>query len=111
MKRIIIGISGASGSIYGVRLLQVLQGMPEVETHLVLSQGARVTLPLETEFTAAQVEALATVVHDPANLAAPISSGSFPVTGMVVAPCSMKSLAQIALSLNDNLLSRAADVT
>ncbi|MBU3667197.1 MAG: UbiX family flavin prenyltransferase [Rhodocyclaceae bacterium] len=111
MKRIVIGISGASGSIYGVRLLQVLQGMPDIETHLVLSQGARVTLPLETEFTCAQVEAMAKVVHNPANLAAPISSGSFPVTGMVVAPCSMKSLAQIALALNDNLLSRAADVT
>ena len=111
MKRIVIGISGASGSIYGVRLLQVLQGMPDIETHLVLSQGARVTLPLETEFTCAQVEAMAKVVHNSANLAAPISSGSFPVTGMVVAPCSMKSLAQIALALNDNLLSRAADVT
>lgn len=111
MKRIIVGISGASGSIYGVRLLQVLQNMPGIETHLVLSQGARVTLPLETEFTPEEVEALASVVHHPNNLAAPISSGSFPVSGMVVAPCSMKSLAQIALALNDNLLSRAADVT
>ena len=98
MKRIIIGISGASGVIYGVRLLEVLAGVADVETHLILSTGAAVTLALETDKT-------------PADLAAAVSSGSFGADGMVVAPCSMKSLAQIALSLNDNLLTRAADVT
>jgi 4-hydroxy-3-polyprenylbenzoate decarboxylase len=111
MKRIIIGISGASGVIYGIRLLEVLGGVAEVETHLILSPGAAVTLGLETDKTPADVAALADVNHDPADLAAAVSSGSFGADGMVVAPCSMKSLAQIALSLNDNLLTRAADVT
>ncbi|HML54747.1 MAG TPA: UbiX family flavin prenyltransferase [Solidesulfovibrio magneticus] len=111
MKRIIIGISGASGVIYGVRLLEVLGGVADVETHLILSAGAAVTLGLETDKTPADLAALADVNHDPADLAAAVSSGSFGAEGMVVAPCSMKSLAQIALSLNDNLLTRAADVT
>ena len=111
MKRIIIGISGASGVVYGLRLLEVLSGVADVETHLILSPGAAVTLSLETDKTPADVAALADVSHDPADLAAAVSSGSFAAHGMVVAPCSMKSLAQIALSLNDNLLTRAADVT
>lgn len=111
MKRLIVGISGASGVIYGVRLLEVLRDAPGVESHLVVSKGAKITLGLETDRSLADVQALAHVVHDHADLAAPISSGSFPVCGMVVVPCSMKSLAQIALSLNDNLLTRAADVT
>ena len=111
MKRIIIGISGASGVVYGVRLLEVLSGVAAVETHLILSSGASVTLGLETDKTPADLAALADVNHDPADLAAAVSSGSFGASGMVVAPCSMKSLAQIALSLNDNLLTRAADVT
>jgi 4-hydroxy-3-polyprenylbenzoate decarboxylase len=111
MKRLIVGISGASGVLFGIRLLEVLRAMPDVETHLILSKGAVVTLGLETDRSAADVMALADVVHDHGNLAAAVSSGSFPVCGMVVVPCSMKSLAQIALSLGDNLLSRAADVT
>jgi flavin prenyltransferase len=111
MKRLIVGLSGASGVIYGVRLLEVLKGIPEIETHLIVSKGAEVTLRLETQTSLAAVKALADVVHEHGNLAAPISSGSFRVLGMVVIPCSMKSLAQIALSLGDNLLSRAADVT
>jgi 4-hydroxy-3-polyprenylbenzoate decarboxylase len=111
MQRLIIGISGSSGVIYGIRLLEVLRGVAGVETHLVLSKGAKLTLGFETERSVAEVEALADVVHDPRNLAASISSGSFPVQGMVVAPCSMKTLAQVALSLSDNLLVRAADVT
>lgn len=111
MKRFVVGISGSSGTLYGIRLLEVLRGIPGVETHLVLSKGAVRTLPLETDYTTGQVEALAHVVHHPDNLAASISSGSFPVAGMMVVPCSMKSLAQIALSLNENLLTRAADVT
>ena len=111
MKRIIIGISGASGVIYGVRLLEVLGDVAEVETHLILSAGAAVTLGLETDKTPADLAALADVNHDPADLAAAVSSGSFGADGMVVAPCSMKSLAQIALSLGENLLTLAADVT
>ena len=111
MQRLIVGVSGSSAVIYGVRLLEVLRDIPEIETHLIISKGAEVTLRLETRFSAADIKSLADVVYDPANLAASVSSGSFKVSGMVVIPCSMKSLAQIALSLNDNLLTRAADVT
>jgi len=111
MKRLIVGISGSSAVIYGVRLLEVLKDIPGTETHLVISRGAEITLPLETSKSVADIKALANVVYDPANLAAAISSGSFRTMGMIVIPCSMKSLAQIALSLSDNLLARAADVT
>jgi flavin prenyltransferase len=111
MKRLIVGLTGSSGVIFGVRLLEVLKPIPDIETHLILSKGAELTLRLETEKSPADVKALAEVVHNPRNLAASISSGSFPVFGMAVVPCSMKSLAQIALSLSDNLLARAADVT
>lgn len=111
MKRLIVGISGASGAVYGIRLLEVLRAVPGVETHCVISGGAALTIRLETGREPGEVEALADVAHDHRDLAASISSGSFPVLGMAVAPCSMKSLAQIALSLGDNLLSRAADVT
>lgn len=111
MNRLIVGVSGASGVIYGIRLLEVLKEIKEVQTHLIVSKGAETTIGLETDRTLAEVTALADVVHDTANLAASISSGSFRTLGMVVIPCSMKSLAQIALSLNDNLLTRAADVT
>jgi flavin prenyltransferase len=111
MKRLIVGLTGSSGVIFGVRLLEVLKPIPDIETHLILSKGAELTLRLETENSPADVKALADIVHNPRNLAASISSGSFPVFGMAVVPCSMKSLAQIALSLGDNLLARAADVT
>ena len=111
MKRLIVGLTGSSGVIFGVRLLEVLKPIPDIETHLILSKGAELTLRLETEKSPADVKALAEVVHNPRNLAAAISSGSFPVFGMAVVPCSMKSLAQIALSFGDNLLARAADVT
>ena len=111
MKRLIVGVSGSSGVIYGVRLLEVLRELGAVETHLILSRGAALTLKLEMDRAPESVHALADVVHAPDNLAASVSSGSFPVMGMAVMPCSMNSLAQIALSLNDNLLSRAADVT
>jgi flavin prenyltransferase len=110
-RRLIVGLSGASGVIYGIRFLQVLNQTPGIETHLVLSRAARTTLQLETAFSVNDVVALASVNHEPENLAAAISSGSFQTIGMVVIPCSMKSLAQIALSLSDNLLTRAADVT
>ena len=110
MKRIIVGISGASGTIYGVRLLEALSRIDDVETHLIISRGARVTMEHETSMTADSVERLAHVIHSPDNLAACVSSGSFKTDGMVVAPCSMKSLSMIAYSIDDNLLIRAADV-
>ena len=87
MKRLIIGISGASGAIYGVRMLQVLRDVPEIETHLILSQAARQTLALETDFSVRDVQALADVVHDARDIAASISSGSFKTAGMVILPC------------------------
>ena len=110
MKRLIIGISGASGAIYGVRLLQVLRNVAEVETHLVMSQAARQTLSLETDLTLRDVQALADVVHDARDIAASISSGSFKTAGMVILPCSIKTLSGIVNSYTDTLVTRAADV-
>jgi flavin prenyltransferase len=111
MKRIVVGISGATGTIYGIRLLQVLHSAIGVETHLVLSSAARRTLVLETDFAVDQVEAMADHVYKSADIAASISSGSFRTAGMVVAPCSIKTVSGIATSYSDNLLLRAADVT
>lgn len=111
MQRLIVGISGASGVLYGIRLLEVLRKVPDVETHLVVSSAASQTIGLETDYHAAQVEALADVVYRFRDIAAAISSGSFLTAGMVVIPCSMKTLAGIAHSYSDNLLLRAADVT
>ncbi|MBX8460570.1 UbiX family flavin prenyltransferase [Enterobacter sp. RIT637] len=110
MKRLIIGISGASGAIYGVRLLQVLRDVAEVETHLVMSQAARQTLSLETDLSLRDVQALADVVHDARDIAASISSGSFKTAGMVILPCSIKTLSGIVNSYTDTLVTRAADV-
>ena len=110
MKRIIVGISGASGAIYGIRLLEVLREAADVETHLVLTPAARRTIPLETDFSVEQVERLAHHAHKSADIAASISSGSFRADGMAVAPCSMKTISGIASSYSDNLLLRAADV-
>ena len=109
--RLIIGMAGASGIIYGIRLLEILREVAEVETHLVMSPTARMNASIETDMKPARIEALADVVHNVNDLAASISSGSFPVDGMVVAPCSMKALSAIANSYADNLLIRAADVT
>lgn len=111
MKKLIVGISGASGAIYGIRLLEVLRGVEGVETHLVLNPAARRTVVLETDFSIEQVEAMADRVYRPGDIAAAISSGSFRSAGMVVAPCSIKTLSGIATSYSDNLLLRAADVT
>ncbi len=108
-KRLIIGISGASGIIYGVRLLQALQNS-EIETHLVMTDSARITLSAETEMSYKDVEALAHVVHNVKNIGASISSGSFKTLGMVVAPCSIRSLSEIAWGTTSSLLTRAADV-
>jgi 4-hydroxy-3-polyprenylbenzoate decarboxylase len=110
MKRLIVGISGASGAIYGVRLLQVLRDVAGVETHLIMSQAARQTLSLETDISLRDVQALADVVHDARDIAACISSGSFKTTGMVILPCSIKTLSGIVHSYTDGLLTRAADV-
>ncbi len=109
--RLVVGLSGASGVVYGIRLLEALRDQPDIETHLVVSGGALRTIELETDTTLSDVEALADHVHDARNLAAPVSSGSFQTMGMIVAPCSMKSLSGIANSYSDNLLVRAADVT
>lgn len=109
-KRIIVGISGASGAVYGARLLQALQGMAGVESHLVVSRAGWLNLRHELDMERAEVEALADHVHDLADVGASIASGSFAAHGMVVAPCSMRTLAAIAHGLADNLLTRAADV-
>ncbi len=109
--RLVVGISGATGVIYGIRLLEVLRDHPDVETHLVMSNPAKQTVILETDLKVEQVERLATRVHAFNDIAAPISSGSFKSDGMVVIPCSIKTLSAIANSYNDNLLVRAADVT
>lgn len=110
MRRVVVGISGASGIVYGVRALQMLRQLG-VETHLVLTRSAKATLTQETDFTVAAVRALASEVHAEHDLGAPISSGSFQTTGMLVAPCSVKTLSGIANSYDENLLVRAADVT
>jgi 4-hydroxy-3-polyprenylbenzoate decarboxylase len=108
-SRLIVGISGASGVIYGARLLELLRPLP-VETHLVISRTAEVTLALETDLKPTVVRSRADVVHAIGDLAAPISSGSFKTIGMVVAPCSIRSMAEIASGVTTTLLSRAADV-
>lgn len=109
--RLVVGISGASGVIYGIRLLEVLHTLKDVETHLIMSDPSKQIMRLETDYKVKDVEAMADVVYRFDDLAAPISSGSFPTAGMVVIPCSMKTLSGIAFSFNDNLLVRAADVT
>jgi 4-hydroxy-3-polyprenylbenzoate decarboxylase len=111
IDRLVVGITGASGVIHGVRLLEVLREVPRLETHLVLTSAARQTLALETSLSPDAVTALADAVYRPADIAAGPSSGSFRTVGMVVIPCSMKSLSGIANSYADNLLIRAADVT
>ena len=110
MKRLIVGISGASGAIYGIRMLEVLKAIGGVETHLVMSRYARLNIEIETRHTVQEVESLADEVHSYGNQAASISSGSFKTDGMVIAPCSMKTLSGIANSSADSLLVRAADV-
>lgn len=108
-KRIIVGISGASGFQYGFKALELLKNL-EVESHLVVSKGAELTRQYETNYTEQQLLDLADVVHSAHNLGASISSGSFKTIGMLIAPCSMRTLASVAHGFSDNLLSRAADV-
>jgi 4-hydroxy-3-polyprenylbenzoate decarboxylase len=109
-RRLIVVISGATGAIYGVRMLEVLAKMEDMETHLVLSKAGKMTIQVETPYSVKEVEALADVVHDINNVGASISSGSFRTEGMVIAPCSMKSMGSIAHSIGGDLLVRAADV-
>jgi 4-hydroxy-3-polyprenylbenzoate decarboxylase len=109
MRRIVVGISGASGAIYGARLLELLRPLP-VETHLVVSRAAEVTLALETGLKPAALRARADVVHAIGDMAAAVSSGSFKTIGMVVAPCSVRSMSEIASGVTTTLLTRAADV-
>lgn len=109
-RRIVVGISGASGAIYGIRTLLALQTAPGIEIHLIVSSGARATIEYETDSKVADVQALAHVVHDEKDLSASLASGTFLTHGMVVAPCSIRTLSSIANSLNDNLITRAADV-
>jgi 4-hydroxy-3-polyprenylbenzoate decarboxylase len=108
--RLIVAITGSSGVIYGIRLLETLQPMSGVETHLVISSDARLNIALETGWDVGDVEALAGVVHSDRNLAASISSGSYQSGGMVIVPCSMKTLSGVVNSYADNLVVRAADV-
>ena len=107
--RLIVGMSGASGAIYGVRLLEMLR-KADVETHLVMSKSAEMTLGYETEFKPKDVRALASVNYAVADIGAAISSGSFPTMGMIVAPCSIRTMSEIATGVTTSLLSRAADV-
>lgn len=109
-KRLIIAITGATGAVYGVRLLQVLRDTPGIETHLLISEAGALTLHQELDMHRRDVEALAHVVHNVREVGASIASGSFQSEGMIVAPCSMKSLASVAHGFSDNLISRAADV-
>jgi 4-hydroxy-3-polyprenylbenzoate decarboxylase len=108
-SRLIIGMTGASGAIYGIRLLQLLRDT-DIETHLIMSRAARLTLAYETDLKVSDVEALASVVHPHQDIAAACSSGSFKTLGMIVAPCSIKTMSEIATGITGNLVSRSADV-
>jgi len=111
VKRIVVGLSGASGAVYGIRFLELLRGLPGVETHLVVSDPAKRTIVEETDWTVKNVGALATHRYDNKDIGAAIASGSFKTDGMVIVPCSVKAAASVAHCLADNLLTRAADVT
>jgi flavin prenyltransferase len=108
-RRLVVGISGASGAIYGVRMLEMLREI-DIETHLVMSRSAEMTLTYETDFKAKDVRALASVNHPMSDIGASISSGSFPTMGMVIVPCSIRTMSEIATGVTSSLLTRAADV-
>ncbi len=110
-RRLVVGMSGASGQILGIRLLQVLRDLPDVETHLVISPAARATIVQETDWRPEEVAALADAVYRPGDIGAAIASGSFATMGMVIIPCSIKTLSAVAHSYAEDLISRAADVT
>src|ERR1700750_2929396 len=108
-RRLVIGISGASGTIYGIRMLEMLK-KTDIETHLVMSKSAEMTMVYETKFKPKDVRALATVNHPAADIGASISSGSFPTMGMIIAPCSIRTMSEIATGVTSSLVTRAADV-
>jgi polyprenyl P-hydroxybenzoate/phenylacrylic acid decarboxylase-like protein len=110
-KRLVVGITGSSAPQLAITLLTLVRDVPEVEAHLIVSRGAEKSILLETGMKRPEVEALADHVYDPEDLAAPVSSGSFPVDGMVIVPCSMNTLASVAAGISANLIARAADVT
>ncbi len=110
-KRLVIAITGATGVVYGVKLLQILRELPGIETHLLISEAGVLNLHQELDMKRKDVEALAHVVHNVRDVGASIASGSFQSDGMIIAPCSMKTLAAVAHGLSDNLITRAADVT
>jgi 4-hydroxy-3-polyprenylbenzoate decarboxylase len=110
-RRLVIGISGSTGAIYGIRLLEVLRTVPDVETHLVVSQAGKRTLVEETDYAVRDVEALADQVYDDRDIGAPLASGSFRTAGMVIAPCSIKTVSALANSFASTLIARAGDVT
>jgi len=109
-RRVVVGMSGASGAIYGIRVLEALRSAVDVEIHLIVSSGAAATIGYETSWTVDRVRGLAHHVHDEKDLAATLASGTFLTHGMIVAPCSIRTLSSVANSLNDNLITRAADV-
>jgi len=109
-RRIVLAISGASGAIYGIRALETIRADRAVELHLIVSSGAKATIAYETDWPFEKVTGLADVVHDEKDLSASLASGSFRTAGMLVAPCSMRTMASVANALNDNLIVRAADV-
>lgn len=111
MRRLVVGISGASGAIYGIRFLELLRAVPDLETHLVISDAGRRTIAEETDWAVRDVEALATKKYSDRDIGASLASGSFRTDGMVIVPCSIKSAAAVAHCLTDTLLARAADVT
>ena len=109
--RLVIGISGSTGSIYGIRLLEVLRGVADVETHLIISQAGKRTLIEETDYTVRQVEGLASHTYDDRDIGAALASGSFKTAGMVIAPCSVKTVSALANCFASTLIARAGDVT
>ena len=111
MTRLVVGITGATGAIYGIRLLQVLRRTPDIEVHLVITAAARRTIAEETDVTVKDVEALAHVRHDDKDIGATIASGSFKTAGMVIVPCSIKTISAVANCYSSTLVARAADVT
>jgi 4-hydroxy-3-polyprenylbenzoate decarboxylase len=110
MRRLVVGISGSTGAIYGIRLLQILRGIPDVETHLIITGPAKRTIVQETEMAVREVEALAAVAYDNKDIGASLASGSFRTAGMVIAPCSIKTAAGLSYGFADTLLIRAGDV-
>jgi 4-hydroxy-3-polyprenylbenzoate decarboxylase len=111
VRRIAVGISGASGAIYGIRFLELLRGLPDVETHLIVSDAAKRTIIEETDYAIRDVEALATRCYSNKDIGATLASGSYKTAGMVIVPCSIKTAASVAHCLADSLIARAADVT